>query len=731
MKATLLKKYTIFWFIFTAGALCALVFPVGRIAAAVLALTYFLGLGWLAGGLAFRGERPAWRCLLGALVLFAALTVTAGLTYFFHRLDAWSTAAVTALTPAALIIGLSWAQRKDEQVGEAEARLTRGRRRWWGRFAQKAAGAAMAGVVIFLIYHGHGLLRQATTDMSMRSPWDVVPRMFFIVFFLAALGCFALAYSGVLGDLAFLPIALLSVLAVSVATTVYSVGFGFDPFIHRATEAVIQRVGEIDPKPFYYVGQYAAVVLLAGLLKEAAAAIDPFVVPVAFALVLPVAGWSLRRAFGWPSWAAAASSMVVLLLPLSPFISTTPQGLADALALMTFFLSLPAMAERTPPRSVLLLLASAAAIIHPLAGIPLFIFLGILFVMSARQGKGSRLGRWIMLLELVAAGSVAMPLVFLINSRLSGAGVTLNETLLRAPVDLLTELRSADEVVSRQFNAVFDFVYSWRAVREAALAAAGLLGLALLYRRTKAAMAFGAGFLVFVINFVLLKALVRFPFLIEYERSNYADRVFDLALFLLAPAAAYAFGRLLLRAKDSFPALKVGIAVLIAALAASSLYLAYPRRDKYESSRGWSTSAADIKAVRLIDEDAKETPYVTLANQSVSAAAVKELGFKKYFRSLDQAGQGEEIFFYPIPTGGPLYAMFLEINEADGATAAVIKAMDATGVDTAYFVVTNYWWHAQKVISAVKKQADAWWNVDDKDYVFKFTRQGILGQKKK
>jgi hypothetical protein len=730
MKATLLKKYTIFWLIFTAGALSALVFPVGNIAAAAMTAAYFLGLGWLIGGRAFPGEHPAWRCLLGALVLFAGLTVFAGLSYFFYKLNVWSMASVVALTPAALLVGLSFG-KKDRQTASAAENEPRPKRNWLRWLAEAAAGLVMAGIVIFLIVNGHVLLRQAATDMSMRSPWDVVPRMFFIVFFLAALGCFALAYSGALGDLAILPAALLAALAVSVATVVYSVGFGFDPFIHRATETVIQRLGEIHPKPFYYVGQYAAVVLLAGLLKNAAAAIDPYIMPVAFAMIVPVAAWSLKRAFGWPAWASASSAMVLLLLPLSPFISTTPQGLADALALMTFFLSLPAVAEKTPPRTVLLLLAAAAAIIHPLAGIPLFIYLGILFFLSARQGKGGRLGRWLVLLELVAAGSVAMPLVFLINSRLSGAGVTLDGALLRAPADLLTELRSADEVVSRQFNAAFDFVYSWRAVREAVLAAAGLLGMVMLYRKTKAAMALGVGFLVFIINYVLLKTLVRFPFLIAYERSNYADRIFDLALFLLAPAAAYAFGRMLLRAKNSFPALKVGIAVLVAALAVSSLYLAYPRRDKYESSRGWSTSAADVKAVRLIDEDAKDAPYVTLANQSVSAAAVRELGFKKYFRSLDPAGDSEEIFFYPIPTGGPLYAMFLEINESDGATAAAIKAMDATGVETVYFVVTNYWWHAQKVISAAKRQADAWWNVDDKDFVFKYTRQGILKQKTK
>ena len=55
---------------------------------------------------------------------------------------------------------------------------------------------------------------------------------------------------------------------------------------------------------------------------------------------------------------------------------------------------------------------------------------------------------------------------------------------------------------------------------------------------------------------------------------------------------------------------------------------------------------------------------------------------------------------------------------------AARRAMDLAGVDTAYFVVTDYWWRAQKLVSAAKRQADYWWNVDGHDYVFKYTRTG-------
>ncbi len=720
MGPTSLKKYTFFTFIFTAAALIALFLPEGNKAGPVLALAYFLGHGQMVGGRFLPKEPRLWRGLLGTLIFLASLVTAASLAYYFYRLDLLATGILLILTPVAL--GLI-PENNDHLTGlvgslriSVPARAA-GMKTWLGR----AAALALTAVNLLLLNYGFSLLRSGASDIAMRSPWDHVPRMFFVVFFLAALGIFTVAYSGLIGEWALLPAAGLAFLAVSAAAAVYAVGFGFDPFIHQATEAVIYRLGAIEPKPFYYVGQYSLVVILARLTRAGVAAVDTYLVPAAFALTLPVAYWSLKRAFGWSGRAAAAASLALLLLPLSPFIATTPQGLADALALMTFFLALPVCAEKALPRPVLVLLAAAVTLVHPLAGIPLAVFVAILLVLTARERRGG-VGLWLVLLQLFLAGCIALPLAFMANARVSDAGVAVSETLLSAPTGLFEELTGAG-IVSRQFNAAFDFVYFWRTVRQAVIALAGLAGLALLVgRRLNGALAYGVSFIVFLVNYFLLLSVVRFPFLIEYERSNYADRILDLALFLLAPPALYAFGRLISRVRRGFPPLKVGLALGLAALAVSSLYLAYPRRDKYESSRGWSTGAADLAAVRRIDQDAGGAPYVVLANQAVAAGAVRELGFRAYYPSRDPERPGE-IFFYPIPTGGPLYADFLEMNSSLGAAATAARSMDLTGVDTVYFVVNNYWWHAQKIVSAAKRQADAWWTIDNSDYVFKYVRK--------
>ena len=48
-------------------------------------------------------------------------------------------------------------------------------------------------------------------------------------------------------------------LTFSVANIIFPLGFGFDPFIHQATEKHILDFGFILPKKLYYIGQYVLV----------------------------------------------------------------------------------------------------------------------------------------------------------------------------------------------------------------------------------------------------------------------------------------------------------------------------------------------------------------------------------------------------------------------------------------------------------------------------------------
>ncbi|MEY4745015.1 MAG: hypothetical protein RL272_960 [Candidatus Parcubacteria bacterium] len=722
MQSRSLAKYTAFLSVFTAGAVAALFLPYAPVQA-VLTAVFFFGTGTLAGNVLLAEEAWPWRTFLGTIAVAAGVMVAGSAVYYAYRLDVVCTVfTILAVAGAAwVVIALG---RKKPRLFHAETGAAQGMAPALARHPIRAAvGFIAAAALLAMNGYAFAILRAAATDMSIRSPWDVVPRMFFIVFFVLSLGILAAALGGFAPRLSLLPATALALLAAGVAASVYAVGYGFDPFIHQATEATIFRAGVISPKPLYYVGQYAFVTVLARLLGGHVVGIDTWLVPVAFALAVPCAYWSLRKAFAFPPSAAAAASAAVMLLPLSSFVATTPQGFANALFLMTAFLALPAVVATAFPRPLLALLAAAAATVHPLAGIPLLIFVTLVtYLTSFERSKGaSEAARWLILGELALAGSVALPVVFMMNSAVSGMGVGFNVEALRSPAALIEELQAAP-VTTRQFVAVFDLIYSWRAWASTALILAALAGLAYAWRRSRTGLVYAISALVFFVNYVLLKSVVRFPFLISYERSNYADRIFDLTLFVLAPMAAVALAALLARIGRSFPALRVGAALLLAAFMTSSVYLGYPRRDKYESSRGWSTSAADVEAVRLIDRDAAGRPYIVLANQSVSAAAVRENGFARYFSSRD-AAHPVPLFYYPIPTGDPLYQKFLDMNASLGSYDSARKAMDLAGVDTAYYVVSYYWWDAQRIILAAKRQADRSWNLRDKDFVFKYERR--------
>jgi hypothetical protein len=203
-----------------------------------------------------------------------------------------------------------------------------------------------------------------------------------------------------------------------------------------------------------------------------------------------------------------------------------------------------------------------------------------------------------------------------------------------------------------------------------------------------------------------------FGFLIDYERGNYAARLWVVGAILLLPAAIPQFGVFLDRAKRAAPSSAIAMVFAIGLLGAGSAYAALPRHDALTPSRGWSVGSTDIDAVKLIDEDSANKPYTVLANQSVSAAAVRTFGFKRY---------NDDVFFYPIPTGGALYDLFLTASYGDPSRATMAKAAALGGSKLVYFVVNDYWWKSDELIQTARLSADRVFDIGDgKVTVFKY-----------
>ena len=107
-------------------------------------------------------------------------------------------------------------------------------------------------------------------------------------------------------------------------------------------------------------------------------------------------------------------------------------------------------------------------------------------------------------------------------------------------------------------------------------------------------------------------------------------------------------------------------------------------------------------------------------------AALREFGFNRYYKlPLDKGGWGDydEIYFYPIPTGGQLYQYYLGMVYEKPSRTTMVTAMDFANVSQAYFVLNKYWWAFPKILAEAKLEANSWSEVGNGEiYIFKYKK---------
>ena len=159
--------------------------------------------------------------------------------------------------------------------------------------------------------------------------------------------------------------------------------------------------------------------------------------------------------------------------------------------------------------------------------------------------------------------------------------------------------------------------------------------------------------------------------------------------------------------------------ILFSLVITSSLYLSYPRHDRYITGRSFNLTQNDIGAVHVIQQNAQGKKYIALANQMVSVAALKEFGFVNYYPTR----QGE-LFYYPIPTSSPLYDSYLKMVYDTPSRDNIEQAMELMNVDLAYFVLNDYWWDFKKLVTVASTEADEVVSLNNgKIYIFKYEKK--------
>jgi len=463
------------------------------------------------------------------------------------------------------------------------------------------------------------------------------------------------------------------------------------------------------------------VVLLSKTTLIPISLIDLYLVPVLFSLCVPMVIYFTFSQVTQKTNYLPFASVSFLMFPFSSFIVTTPQALANIFILVIIFLS-PIIIFTGNKKwiSPLCIFSLATLFIHPLTGIPasvLMAFILILFYLQPHSSIFSIIQKSL-LTELSIFSSIIFPLVFVMNSEFSK---TLSSIM---SLKLFSNFKNVQDTflffmpsIKNNFNIIYDIIYWYDANIYALLILITLCGSLLLYRRysLKKTMLYPLLFFIFFINYVLVSLIIQFPSLIDYERSNYQARIFEISFYFLFPiiffAFLYALAQNFKKTKTLMPATILFMSIAIT----SSLYLSYPRVDDYHLDRGYNITQTDINTVRYIDDTAKGD-YIVLANQMTSVAAIREFGFKKYFHDLKNK---KDYFYYPIPTGDPLYQYYLDMVYKNPNKKTAEAAGAFMGVQHVYFVLSSYWDKFEELTEKAKQGADTWQSIDqDKAFVF-------------
>ena len=341
------------------------------------------------GPYVYRGDRIALQVVLGALGTICALLIaltavfylSPGIPFFALSFGTLIVLSVIALLPsrgvepALLVDALQWL-RSSSYAFVALCLVT-----WW--------------------------LRVSSVDITagVRSLWTVIDPSL-----ITALGLGAVIVFGLLsrkfsvGSASLLALTLFS--ALSLAASAYPLGYGFDPFIHRATVEHIAAFGSISPKPLYYIGQYVLELVGTSVFSLPTLFFDSLLVPT-MASIMIVACASLMRDKG-----SRLDLCALALLPLGAFISTTPQSLAYTFSACVIFLSIRMFRSGDIPLWFLWALGITAVATHPIAGILTIVYLAILTAYLALDGRRRQQS----IAALAALGCLSLPAAFLIHS---------------------------------------------------------------------------------------------------------------------------------------------------------------------------------------------------------------------------------------------------------------------------------------------------------------------------
>ena len=612
---------------------------------------------------------------LGFLLLLCYLVISTSLFYYLTGLHLWNLVIIIFLPLLLLFKKTVAADQPAQPLAPPPQNNKRNFIFLFGSYL-----LLISGLIYFLFTH--------RSTEALISPWQVLPSYFFILYFLASL--ILLLLNNLKPTAKILPLIILhTFISATVALVIYQIGFGFDPFVHRAAEKIILNQGAILPKTPYYIGQYGLIFFLSKFLSLNFVWLDKILAPLLGSILIP-----LFTYFSLYKKSVRSALLLATLLPLLvlfTFFFTTPQYLANIFLIILILVATNSLfSEKKLFFSSLLILA--VFFIHPLAGLPAALF----FCLNLCAPKK----RILLLLTLLAL--FVVPLAFLFASKfLPTFSLSFQPENFKT---LFSELSPSSFYLS--FSSFLTSLYLLKNFFPLLL----ILGASLIFwsnKKDKTIQIIFLTILVLIFNALILR-LFNFNSVIFYEQTVFPQRLLDSAYFFLLPLILIFLKSWL----DKFSAKPLPLWTLIslAFIFVCFFYFSYPVFDNLQKDRGFSVSRTDLTAVRLVEGLGADKNYLILANQSTSAAALQEFGFKKYFSSRGVIPtphlRGKDlVFYYPLPTSSPLYQIYLDLTYQGIKPELIAEAKKITGAETVYLIFNDYWTNFKKLIPAAKLSA--------------------------
>lgn len=542
----------------------------------------------------------------------------------------------------------------------------------------------------------------ARTDVALSSPWPVLSPAIFILFA-------ATTFAGMMSRSRLAAIFHFFT-AFSIATVVFKIGFGFDPFVHRAAENALAAAGHIDPKTPLYAGQYAVVATLHRLLGISVDALDKCLVPLLASTMVPILGVvGLRDGWGLSDEAARRWIYLVLALPFAAMTFTVPYNLT--VVLFALVVCLWPLCDDRRVAIGLSIVAAWSVLCHPLLGVPTAIFVAYAIIETR---AGHRVTRTLTALLTALLLAVSVPALLILNNYRAHA-----DSLFINPFTRLEYFLGlfADPFPQPPGTVPFALgaLYLFDRWLPPILAVATILIIAIASRRPWSLSCDRMKltrwptvvlFLGLLASIFLVSASFEFKDIISYEQSEFALRLLAALPFVLLPTLGVGNEMVWQHVASRRPSLAPLVLVPVAIVAAISLHFAYPQSNAKDNLSGPSVSAADIEAVRLVDELAGDDPYFVLANQMTSAAALREFGFAHYLSVGDH-----QTLWYPLPTGAALYDFYGQLTYGEPTIETMRAAAEFTGTRRGYFLTYRYWPGFGWLDERARRISDRWYPI--------------------